>query len=257
MAGSWFASLLPKHRRHSATLLTSDEVTVAYRHDRHGHTRVVILAHGFFNNKDTYLFRKIAVMFGSIADVISFDFRGHGQSSGLFSWTALEGQDLRCVVAYAKRQGYRHIGVVGFSLGAAVALVEASQNRDIHSVISVSAPGDFTKIDCHFWEPQMWEDLKLNLGRKGRGKGIRPGNPLLPKIAPLAVVARIAPVPALFVHGAKDWLIRPYHSEQLWAQAGQPKQLVIVPEAGHAEKMFDEQPDEFRDICCGWLTRTW
>ncbi|HBR15766.1 MAG TPA: hypothetical protein DD723_09570 [Candidatus Omnitrophica bacterium] len=237
-------------------LKTKDRQVISGSHYSKGHANAVILAHGFFNNKDVYLFKKLSEDLSEFYDVVTFDFRGHGKSSGLFEWTSHEDQDLTEVIAYTKAQGYNRIGLLGFSLGAAVALIVASQNKDIHSVIAVSAPVDFWQIDYHFWEPEMLEDLKLNIGYKGIGKGVRPGNPFLAKIRPLDVVAQISPTPVFFIHGSMDWLIKPRHSEKLFEQAGEPKRIKIIPDAGHAEKIYDTHPREFLTLCREWLDQT-
>jgi len=237
-------------------LLTADNHKIAVEHLKNGHEEVVVLAHGFYNNKDAYLFQKMAKDFSRSMDVLSFDFRGHGKSSGFFSFTSLESEDLRAVVAYAKEQSYRSIGVIGFSLGAAVAIIEGSRNPDVQSIISVSSPYDFWKIDYRFWEKEMLEDLKLNLGEKGKGKGLRPGNPFLPKVRPINVVAKISPRSVLFIHGRQDWLIHPMHSAKLYRRAKQPKKLILVDNAGHAEKIYDTNPDEFIKICSDWFAQT-
>jgi len=175
--------------------------------------------------------------------------RGHGKSSDKFSWTAHEQKDLRAITSYAKENHYAGIGVVGFSLGAAVALIEASRHQNIDSVIAVSPPADLGSIDYHFWEKDMWEDLKLNLGTKGRGKGIRAGDPSLEKVRPIDIVDKISPTPVLFIHGGKDWLIKSSHSQRLFEKARAPKALSIIKDGGHAERMFDVCPDQFMKIC--------
>ncbi|MDD5216587.1 MAG: alpha/beta fold hydrolase [Candidatus Omnitrophica bacterium] len=237
-------------------IVTEDAHRIAIDHRKTGHPEVVVLAHGFYNNKDAYLFRAMAERLARDFDVVSFDFRGHGQSEGLFSWTSRECLDLKAVVSYARDQGYPRVGVIGFSLGAAIVLIEAGQNRLIDSAMAVSAPCDFWKIDFHFWEKEMLNDLRLNLGPKGKGKGIRPGNPFLPKVRPIDVVERISPTPVLFVHGAEDWLIKPSHSERLFKAAKEPKEIAVIPGAGHAEKIFDSHPDEFERICVHWFQKT-
>lgn len=234
-------------------LKTADGERIAAVHHTRGRSQAVILAHGFFNNKDVHLFRKMTENLAEHYDTFAFDFRGHGKSTGLFAWTSRECADLHAVVDYAKTQGYASIGVMGFSLGAAVSILEAAQNPDIAAVIAVSAPYDFWQIDYHFWEPGMWDDLKLNLGYKGRGKGICPGNPFEPKVMPVSVVERIAPRPVLFLHGGDDWLIKPRHSRMLFEKAGDPKEIVIIEGAGHAEKIFDDQPEVFMTTCLNWL----
>ena len=180
---------------------------------------------------------------------MAFDFRGHGKSGDVFTWTALEQKDLRAVAAYAKENNYAKIGVIGFSLGAAIALIEASRHVNIDSVIAVSSPADLKTINYHFWEKDMWKDLMLNLGYKGRGKGVRMGSPSLQKIKPIDIVDKISPVPVLFVHGEKDWLIKQKHSRRLFNMAKEPKAFSIVKDGGHAERIFDAFPEEFMKIC--------
>jgi fermentation-respiration switch protein FrsA (DUF1100 family) len=156
---------------------------------------------------------------------------------------------------YAADFKYEAVGVMGFSLGAAVALLEAAENSQIKTVVAVSAPYDFWQIDYNFWKRGMIEDLKLNLGFKGKGKGVWPGNPFSAKIAPIDVVEQISPRPVLFVHGSEDWLINVRHSQKLYKQAKEPKQLEIIEKAGHAEKIFDDYPVQFIKITLDWLSK--
>jgi len=238
----------------NVTLKTKDLHRIEALHYEQGFKKAIVLAHGFFNTKDAYLFQGIAKALAFHYDVVAFDFRGHGKSSGLFTWTSKECADLQAVIAYVKNCGYGSIGLMGFSLGAAICLIEAAQDQDIKTVIAVSAPYDFWKIDFHFWKPGMLDDLKLNLGFKAKGKGVRPGNPWQLKIAPIDIVDRISPRPVLFIHGAKDWLIDPKHSQELYKKAKEPKKLVILPKIGHAETMFDQEPDLFMKPCLDWFS---
>ncbi len=238
------------------SLKTKDNHRIEAVHHEQGFKKAVILAHGFFNAKDAYLFCEIAKALAVHYDVVAFDFRGHGKSSGLFTWTSKECADLQAVVTYVKSCGYDSIGLIGFSLGAAISLIEAAQNPDIKTVIAVSAPYDFWKIDYHFWRPGMLDDLKLNLGYKAKGKGVRPSHPWGAKVAPIDIVERLSPKPVLFIHGQEDWLINPRHSRELYNKAKEPKKLVILEGVGHAETMFDQKPDAFMQPCLDWLADT-
>lgn len=229
--------------------MTEDNQRIALIHVKGGFSKVVIVAPGFYNNKDTFLFKGITEAFGKEYDVIVFDFRGHGKSSGLFSWTAYEQKDLQAIISYAKDNHYDKIGVIGFSFGAAIALIVATNHQNIDSLIAVSAPADLKSMNYHFWEKDMWEDLMLNFGIKGRGKGVRSGNAFLKKIRPIDIVDKISPTPILFLHGEKDWLIKPSHSQRLFERAKEPKSLMIIKDGGHAERMFDVFPDQFMKIC--------
>jgi pimeloyl-ACP methyl ester carboxylesterase len=89
--------------------------------------RLVILAHGF-----TGLKSETGRLFVSTArtlaerglDALRFDFMGSGDSSGEF--TAMtprtEIADLHAVIDWARRRGYRRIGVLGLSLGGGVSI---------------------------------------------------------------------------------------------------------------------------------------
>jgi pimeloyl-ACP methyl ester carboxylesterase len=237
-------------------LVTEDGKRIAFFHIKAGFSKVIIIAHGFFNNKDTFVFRAMADAFSREYDVIVFDFRGHGRSSDVFTWTAHEQKDLRAVMAYARQEEYLKIGVIGLSVGAVIALIEAASNRAIDSVIAVSSPADMGRIDHHFWEADMWNDLKLNLGIKGKGKGVRPGHPFGKKIRPLDIVEKISPVPVLFLHGERDWLIKPGHSQRLFDRAREPKALTIIKGGGHAERLFDVFPEQFMKICLDRFAET-
>jgi fermentation-respiration switch protein FrsA (DUF1100 family) len=185
-----------------------------------------------------------------------FDFRGHVKSGGVFIWTAHEQKDLRAIIAYAKDSHYEKIGVIGFSLGAAIALIETSDRQNIDSVIAVSTPADLGGINYHFWEKDMLEDSRLNLGTKGRGKGAGPGNPFLEKIRLIDIVDKVSPTPVLFLHGGKDWLVKPSHSQLLFERAKDPKALSIIKDGGHAERMFDVFPEKFIKICVDRFKKT-
>ena len=53
-------------------------------------------------------------------------------------------------------------------------------------------------------------------------------------VAPADDAARLSPRPLLLIHGALDTHTPPSQSEELYAAAHEPKQLWIVPGAGHA-----------------------
>jgi len=235
------------------TLHTKDQQRIDAVHYQEGFKKAVILTHGFFNAKDAYLFREIAKTLALHYDVVAFDFRGHGKSSGLFTWTAKEGADLQAVINYVKERGYESIGLMGFSLGAAISLIETARNPDIKTLIAVSAPYDFWKIDFNFWKRGMFDDLMLNLGYKAKGKGVRPSHPWQEKMAPIDIVDRISPRSVLFLHGSEDWLINPRHSRKLFDKAKEPKKIIILEKLGHAETMFDQQREMFMTPCIDWF----
>src|SRR3990167_5046258 len=71
-----------------ATIETKDKVKIRLDHYRYGHSKVIIVAPGFSNSKNAVLMKELGKSLGDEYDVILMDFRGHGNSSGLFSWTS-------------------------------------------------------------------------------------------------------------------------------------------------------------------------
>ncbi|HEU4754035.1 MAG TPA: alpha/beta hydrolase [Armatimonadota bacterium] len=61
---------------------------------------------------------------------------------------------------------------------------------------------------------------------------------------------RVAPRPMLLVHGTADEVLPPSCSEQVYARAGEPKELVLYPGARHG---LDEAREELLDLLVRWL----
>lgn len=240
----------------SQILTTSDNVTIACDHTTIGYDSVIIVCPGFFNSKKNRTIQQVVALFQPFYDTIVFDFRGHGDSTGLFSWSAREHLDLEAVLDYALRQNYRHIGIVAFSLGAISAINLASRRDEIQSMVLVSAPSGFWNIDYHFWEPAMLSDLKDNFECKWRGKGARVTHFFLRKPNSLASVAKIKRTALFFIHGDTDWVIKDYHSKKLYERASTHKRIEIIKNALHAERLIQQYPQHIEEIICGWFKET-
>lgn len=156
-------------------LNTEDGHLVSCAQYSNGHPDVIVVAHGFMCSKDAKLIKRLAEELLDQYDVVTFDLRGHGKSSGLFTWTVKEHYDLGVVLKYA-RQHYQQVGLIGFSLGAAISLMAVRQYGLTDSLICVSLPAAFWKIDFHFWQLDIDTDIKCSLFGSGKkGKGVRPG----------------------------------------------------------------------------------
>jgi len=240
----------------SGTLYTSDNIPISYDYYKGGFDSVVIVCPGFFNSKDSRWMRKTVDILTAEFDVIIFDFRGHGKSGGRYTWSAKEPLDLDAVVDYAGSRGYKHIGVLAFSLGAAAAINDAAKRSDIESMVLISCPSRFKSIDFHFWEPGMWADLKDNIDSKWEGKGARTGSILMAKENPLDTIGRIKDTSIMFISGDEDWIIKPRHSAKLYDAAKGYKRIEIVKGGFHAERLIQFQYEIMRDLIIGWFSKT-
>jgi hypothetical protein len=237
-------------------LLTSDKESIAYYHYKNKRNKIVIIAHGFYNSKDSLILQRLAKSLSDEYDVFMFDFRGHGQSSGLFTWTSKEERDLEAVLGYLNSK-YKKKGLIAFSLGASIGINVLSEKDGVDSFICVSAPSDFEKIDYQLWKLDWENDVIYTLlskdGRKG--KGVRPGPFWLAKKKPIQNIGKIK-IPILYIHGDKDWVVRPWHSEYLYKNTNSKKKIVIIEGGPHAEYLIRKFPKLMIELVKDWLKET-
>lgn len=238
-------------------LLTKDNVGIAYEHIKNGFDSVIIVCPGFFNSKSNSGMRKAVELVSGSHDAVIFDFRGHGESGGKFTWTAKEPLDLEAVLDYVIGCGYRKIGTLGFSLGAAVSVIVAAKKSEIKSMVLISAPYSFWDINYHFWEPEMFSDLKANMECNWESKGAKVDNVFMNKERPIDLIAGIKNTAILFIHGSKDWVIKDYHSRKLFNSATvHEKSLEIFSDGLHAERLIEQYPDRIKEIVGDWFKAT-
>lgn len=212
----------------------------------------VVVAHGFTGSVRRPALVNVVQALASHAGVVAFDFRGHGRSSGHTTVGDREVLDLDAAVAEARRLGYRDVVTCGWSMGGSVVLRHAAlqQHRTgddpliprhgVEAVVSVSAvsrwfyKGTPAMRRVH-WVIENW------IGRviARRLSGTRIARPVwnveqLP-ISPEEAAPLIAPTPLLVVHGEQDHYFPIDHGQAIYDAAGQPKELWLVPDFGHAE----------------------
>ena len=231
---------------------TPDGVTISVRCLAAGRDRVVIVCPGFLQHKDAPRFIEMAELLSRQFDVLTMDFRGHGDSGGRFTFGAHEPEDLHAVLMIAQ-QRWPRIGVMGFSLGASTAIIELARHHEAHSLIAVAAPTAFEAIENRWWMPSSLVTAWHNSGQWWR---FRPGSLWLPKASSQEAIGHLAPTPTLFLHGTDDCIVHPRHSERLFAEARDPKRLEWFEGGAHAEDLFRQFPDRFTALMMHWFDET-
>jgi len=180
-------------------------------------------------------------------NVLMFDFRGHGRSEGQHvSMGYYERQDLLGAVDYLQSRGIDQVGVLGFSMGGAVAMATAPHSEAIRAAVSdggfarlsdaIAAgvreqglPGFLASLVGHLI---MWlMGLRLSCSLSGAD--------------PIRWVDKIAPRALFIIHGALDPFVAVEEARELYAVAGEPKEIWIVPEARHRQA-DRHHPEEYR-----------
>lgn len=158
--------------------------------------------------------------------VLLIDYRGYGKSDGDFPTEASVYTDAQAAWDYLIQQGVspEQIFIYGHSLGGAIAINLATQNPSAAGLIVQSS---FTSMREMATYAKNLEIFPLNLLltqrfdslQKLQASGSSGEKPLQ--------------VPVLFIHGTADVQVPANMSELLYDAAPEPKQLWLVPDAGH------------------------
>ena len=240
----------------AGTVLTQDKIQISYEHNKNGFSDIIIVCPGFFNSKKSRWIQKTVQILNAQYDTLVFDFRGQGESSGKFSWSAYEYKDLIAIHDHVASLGYKNIGILGYSLGAASSINAAGEGLKIKSMILISSPTSFWEINYHFWEPQMFEELKDNIECNWEGKGAKVDSLFIKKPKPIERIKKIKNIALLFIHGNKDWIIKETHSERLYDAASGNKQIQIIKNGLHAEKLLKQFPEKMERLLLDWFDKT-
>jgi fermentation-respiration switch protein FrsA (DUF1100 family) len=234
-------------------LLTIDGVAIDAYHDPGPGDRAFVVAHGFTGAWRKPAVRRAAAVFAQHGGVVSFDFRGHGQSAGGSTLGDLEIYDLDAAVQWARELGYRSIATVGFSMGSSVVVRHAALLGGVDAVAGISGPARWyyrgtpamRRVHLAIEHPVGRAVSRVVLGTRIAGGMWDPVPP-----APYEVAGKISPTPLLVVHGDADAYFPVEHAHQLLEAAQEPKELWIEEGFGHAE---NAAPQELLDRVARWL----
>lgn len=212
----------------------------------------VILVHGIRANRMAMLGR--AELFSRRGySVFLFDLPAHGQSSGDYiSFGKRESSAVSAALGRVRAKGKGgRVGVDGLSLGGAGvllrgehvgfdAIVVEAVFPDIRSAI-LNRLTDRFGVFGHLLEPLLSVQLVLRMHEW-------PG-----ELAPIDEIARVG-APILVIGGEQDHLTPVGETQALFQRALEPKELWIVPGAGHAD-FLRSRPSDFESVVCGFLDR--
>ncbi len=231
-------------------LITPDGVKVAINHYECGNENVLIVAPGWFMTKDSKAFLDISNSFCEHIDVVTLDFRGHGRSSGFYTFAAKEMQDIETVIEFAKSK-YKNIYLMGFSLGGMICLNYVSSHSGIQKVIAVSPPCDFSKIENQMWRKEAWLPTFKKMELK-RWFSIRPSIFPHKKIKTIDIIQNNT-AETLYITGKFDPTVHIWHTKALYDKSTCKKEFKCFELGEHAEDLFLSYKEEFMQICVDWL----
>ncbi|MBI5851579.1 MAG: alpha/beta hydrolase [Planctomycetes bacterium] len=150
-------------------------------------------------------------------DVLLFDYRGYGKSSGEPTRDGLVADALAAIDLALARDPER-TAVFGHSLGGAIAVLAVAQRPRVRALV----------VESGF---PRWRDAA-----SAQAPALAWLVPWLvsPGLDPIDAMARIAPRPVLVVHGDDDAIVPPALGRMLFAAATEPKRFHLAHGSGHA-----------------------
>lgn len=213
-----------------------------------GSGRIVIEAHGYKDNRaDPKAMLPIArALHEAGFSVLLFDFRGSGAAPRATVTVGLdEKKDLEGAIDYAVSQGYHHIGVLGYSMGAVTALEVASHDPRVEATIADSpfaALDPYLRAHLPVWShlpnwpftPEILWELRIFEHLDAR------------QVDPLKDLQHAHPFPLLLIAGTADKKVPPINSQKLYREVqGWPHTaLWMVPGAQHVGA-WDVAPQQY------------
>jgi pimeloyl-ACP methyl ester carboxylesterase len=217
----------------------------------------IVFVHGIGNNRagdEALAISKELVAHGY--DVLLFDLRGHGGSEGgRLSGGYFERTDVLGAFDYLVARGERpeRIALLGFSLGAATALLAAAEEPRIEAVIADSPYARASDLIAE-------EAARRTPVPRAVVPVFLPGANLIARtfygfdlgdLQPVRAVTRLN-YPILLIHGEADERIPARQSELILARAHPESELWLVGGAGHVDA-FSVQPDAYISLLVSYL----
>jgi uncharacterized protein len=191
----------------------------------------VLFLHGNAENISTH-FNSVAWMPAQGFNVLALEYRGYGKSTGSPSLAGVQLDIDAAMRVLLERPDVDpgRIVIFGQSLGGALAIhyaARGAQRHALRAVIADSAFADYRlivqeKLAAFFltWPFQWLPALSVDND-----------------YSPLASVAEVSPLPLLLIHGERDSIVPVRHSQRLYDAAAEPRELWLVPHAGHIQAL--------------------
>ena len=164
-------------------------------------------------------------------DVLAIDYRGYGLSSGVLPSEVQVYEDSQAAWNYLTQvRGIApsQIFVYGESLGGAVALDLVAKHPEVGGAIvqsSFTKMAEVIKLKSWLWLLPIDLILTERFDSLSKVRSLNASNKASKAIS--------HQIPILFIHGTADDVVPVGMSQQLYDAAPEPKQLLLVPGAGH------------------------
>lgn len=191
-------------------------------------------------------------------NLLLFDLRAHGESEGKYlTYGVFEKEDLLGAVDFlVEEKGIKSVGVIGFSMGASVAMIGAALTDKISVLVVDGIYWKFidlvqTKIRQRVPEPFALIGAQIAL----LGASIL-SNTRMYQVSPMLWAKHLEGVPTLFIHAEQDRLIPLEAVQKLAADlaADCPHDIWVAADCDHREA-FQKHEAEYVERVAAWLAQ--
>lgn len=219
----------------------------------------ILLFHGVSDNR-TGVLGHAELLLRHGYNVVMMDSRAHGESGGAmatYGWK--ERYDTVAITnALYSSENVRHLGALGVSMGAAIALQSAAAEPRIEAVIAEDPFANLREVSYDYGGLHFSPFLGKTLFRPATIFAMRElakaGGFLPDEVSPeKAVAAR--PFPVLLICGTRDRTIPCRHAKDIYQRASGPKELWIVEGAEHASGL-GRAPAEYENRVVEFLAKS-
>ena len=199
--------------------------------------KTIMFLHGWGLNKGDILANTFFLREKGF-NLFYFDFRGSGESQqGPSSIGYFEAQDAQSALDYIclnHPEETKNIGIYGLSMGAAVAVYTTAHNKQVRCLVAEACYYSYKKVVARWARKHKhvpyFPLVALTLFFVRKRLGIDPED-----FSPKNNVKKVAPRPILIINGKQDTLVARHDARTLFLEARHPKQLWLVPDAGHTD----------------------
>lgn len=221
--------------------------------ERHSNN-TIIFAHGFGDSRtnmpiDSLQLAKRFAFEGY--NVLMFDFRNSGDSNGKITTIGYyETYDILAAIEFAKSKGTDHIGLLGWSMGAAASLLAAEESTAVKAVVADSPFSDFNSYiseQFSYWTslPNKMSPFVVKTAETILGLDYD-------KVSPIKAAEGMkkADTAVLLIHGKEDNAISYKNSVEIKNKIPHAE-LWLIQDAGHIrgykkeKEVYEEKLIEF------------
>ena len=200
--------------------------------------KTLILLHGYPADKGDIL--PALAFLQKDFNLLLFDFRYLGQSDGSYSTAgAKEVEDLLAAIRFLKSRGITEVGIWGFSMGGAVALMAIEKAPEIRAIVAESSYASLSDMALQFFRvPWINYPIAYLIGLWAKlflGIDLRDASP--------AEKIRKSAIPILITHSSADAVIPFSHAKSLeQALVNNPRaEFWFSEESAHGQLHSDYQ----------------